>query len=98
MPFSERMGLLWTLGFVPRLQTYQGREVPNPLLIDICRGDADLRTVMTDVLALTKVNFNACLYADGMPVTLRFADRVGRVLTAIPPELDPPPLPFRHYI
>lgn len=98
MPFSDRMGLLWTLGFVPRLQTYQGREVPNPLLIDICRGDADLRTVMTDVLALTKVNFNACLYADGMPVTLRFADRVGRVLTAIPPELDPPPLPFRHYI
>lgn len=97
-PFNARSGLLWTLGFVPRLQTYQGREVPNPLLIDICRGEADLRTVMADVLALTKVNFNACLYADGMPVTLRFADRVGRVLTAIPPELDPPPLPFRHYI
>ena len=98
LPFSATSGLLWTSGFVPRLQTYQGREVPNPLLIDICRGTADLHMVMQDVLALTKVNFNACLYADGMPVTLRFADRVGRVLTAIPPELDPPPLPFRHYI
>lgn len=98
LPFSDKSGLLWSLGFVPRLQTYQGREVPNPLLIDICRGTADLRTVMADVLALTKVNFNACIYGDGIPVTLRFADRVGRVLTAIPPELDPPPLPFRHYI
>ncbi|MEG3168069.1 hypothetical protein U1737_07690 [Sphingomonas sp. LB3N6] len=95
---SHTQGLLWTIGFVPRLQTYQGREVPSPLLIDICRGEADLQLVMSDVLALTKVNFNTCIYGDGIPVTLRFADRVGAVLTAIPPEINPPPLPFRHYI
>lgn len=57
-----------------------------------------MRTVMKDVLALTKVNFNACLYGDGLPVTLRFADRVGQVLTAIPQDRDAPPLPFKHYI
>lgn len=93
----ERMGYLWTKGFIPRLDTYPGWEVPNPLLIEIHRGEADLLGVMTDVLGLTKINFNACQFADGQPVTLRFADAVGEILTAAPvPDL--PPLPFRHYI
>jgi hypothetical protein len=93
----ERMGYLWTLGFVPELQTYAGREVPNPLLVEITRGTADLATVMQDVLGLTKLNFNACIYGDGLPVTLRFASDVGEILTAAPLG-DLPPLPFKHYI
>lgn len=39
---------------------------------------------MYDVLNLTKLNFNACIYGDGLPVTLRFADAVGEILTAGP--------------
>ena len=90
-------GYLWTKGFIPRLDTYPGWEVPNPLLIEIHRGNADLLRVMTDVMGLTKINFNTCQFADGQPVTLRFADAVGEILTAAPvPDL--PPLPFRHYI
>jgi len=65
--------------------------------VEISRGSADLQTVMADVLSLTKLNFNACIYGDGLPVTLRFADAVGEILTARP-EFDLPPLPFRHYI
>ena len=97
LPVSDRSGYLWTSGYVPRLRTYAGREVPNPLSVQITRGDADLRRVMEDVLSLTKINFNACIYGDGLPVTLRFADAVGEILTAGPSE-DLPPLPFRHYI
>ncbi len=94
---TKRKGYLWTKGFIPRLDTYPGREVPNPLLIQIHRGDADLLTVMTDVMGLTKINYNTCQFADGQPVTLKFADAVGEILTAAPvPDL--PPLPFRHYI
>lgn len=95
---SKRKGYLWTRGYVPRLQTYAGREVPNPLSVEICRGYADLEQVMRDIMGLTKVNFNACIYADGRPVTLRFADRVGEILTATPTAQDLPPLPFKHYI
>ncbi len=98
MQLTFRKGYLWTLGYIPRLATYPGREVPNPLTVEVCRGEADLQGVMRDVLALTKVNFNACIYGDGLPVTLRFANRVGDVLTAIPPDRKTPPLPFRHYI
>jgi hypothetical protein len=94
---SLRRAFLWTAGFIPRLQTYPGREVPNPLSIELCQGDADISTVLNDVMGLTKVNFNACIFADGLPVTLRFAEAVGEILTAAP-QSDGPPLPFRHYI
>ena len=94
---SPRKGYLWTIGFVPDLQTYPGREAPNPLSIEVTKGDADLTQVMQDVLGLTKLNFNACIYGDGTPVTLRFADDVGEILTAAP-IANLPPLPFKHYI
>ncbi len=94
---GRNRALLWTTGFIHQLDTYPGREVPNPLLVEICRGEADLDTVLHDVMGLTKVNFNACLFADGLPVTLRFADAVGEILTAAP-ILAGAPLPFRHYI
>lgn len=95
---SDRAGFLWTRGFIPYLNTYPGRETPNPLRIDVLRGEADLMTVMEDVMALTKLNFNACIYGDGLPVTLRFADAVGEILTAGPVAEKQPPLPFKHYI
>ena len=95
---TRRKGYLWTRGYIPRLQTYQGREVPNPLFVEICRGKADLEQVMRDIMGLTKVNFNRCEYGDGYPVTLRFADHVGEILTATPDAHEKPPLPFKHYI
>ena len=93
----SRSALLWTVGYVPRLQTFLGKEVPSPYQIEIERGSADILRVLTDVLALTKLNYNACLYGDGRPVTLRFADRVGEILTAAP-SIPDPPLPFKYYI
>ena len=89
--------LLRTMGYMPALQTYPGREVPNPISIEVCRGEADLDMVLRDIMGLTKVNFNARIFADGLPVTLRFAEAVGEILTAAP-DVDGPPLPFRHYV
>jgi len=94
---GERSAHLWTRGWTPRIQTYPGREVPNPLVIDISRGDADINVVLRDILALTKLNYNTCIFGDGMPITLKFADAVGEILTAGPIK-DVPPLPFGHYI
>ena len=81
---DERNALLWTNGFVPRLRTYIGPETPNPLSITVLRSTGerpDIRTVLTDIMGLTKINYNACNHNDGLPVTIRFADKVGDVLT-----------------
>jgi hypothetical protein len=95
---SKREGYLWTTGYIPRLRTYPGFETPKPVLVDINRGDGDLDVVLRDVLGLTKVNYNSCDYASGLPVTLKFADRVGEILLASPRGREAPPLPFRFYI
>lgn len=94
---GSRSGFLWTSGFVPRLGTYMGPDTPNPLQVSIRRGDASLKTVMSDVLALSKINFNTCLFNDREPVTIRFADAIGDILVAAPLEGEPM-LPFKFYI
>jgi hypothetical protein len=81
---DDRNALLWTNGFVPRLDTYIGPETPNPLSITVLRSTEslpDIRTVLADLMGLTKINYNACNYNDGLPVTIRFANKVGDVLT-----------------
>jgi hypothetical protein len=88
---------LWTRGWTPRIQTYPGREVPNPLIIEISKGDAAIEVVLKDILALTKLNYNTCIFGDGTPITLKFANAIGEILTAGPLK-DVPPLPFGHYI
>lgn len=94
---GERSGFLFTSGFVPRLGTYMGPDTPNPLQVSIRRGEASLKTVMRDVLALSKINFNTCLFNDRSPVTIRFADAIGDILVAAPQSSEPM-LPFKFYI
>jgi hypothetical protein len=94
---DTRNAYLWSSGYVPKLKTYPGREVPSPLRVKVLFGDTPLDQVLADIMSLTKLNFNACIYSDGLPVTLRFANDVGEILTAIP-DITSKPLPFRHYI
>lgn len=94
---GPRTGLLWGSGFVPRLGTYAGSEVPIPLRIDVQHGDADVVEVARDVLSLTKLNYNACSFGDSQPVTVGFSDKVGEILVANPAASQPQPQ-FRFYI
>ena len=68
---------------MPRIDTYLGPETPNPLFITILRATGDfpsLQTVLSDIIGLTKINYNACNFSDSAPVTIRFADKVGDIL------------------
>ncbi|MDP2411480.1 MAG: hypothetical protein Q8M26_14495 [Pseudolabrys sp.] len=97
LKLDRRNAFLWNSGYVPQLLTYPGREVLTPLKIRIVFGDSEIEQVVADILALTKLNFNACIFGDGLPVTLRFADDIGEILIAIQ-EVTSKPLIFRHYI
>jgi hypothetical protein len=107
---SDTKAYLWTTGFTPRLNTYPGWNVPNPLDVEICNADGEIRieTVLQDIMRLTKLNYNNCKFADGLPITLKFASKVGDILTTLPLERgkgenddddeNETPLPFWHYI
>lgn len=94
---SESEAYLWTAGYAPRLDTYIGPETPNPLRIRRQRGECALRTILEDVMSLTKINFNSCLHNDRLPVTIRFADAVGEVILAAP-QTSEPKLAFKFYV
>lgn len=81
---SERFGLLFTNGFKPRLATYDGWEVPVPLAITLQHGTGDLMQIATDILGLTKLNYNACHLGEGQPITVKYSERVGEILLANP--------------
>ena len=85
---SDEKAFLFSAGFVPRLNTYPGWNVPNPLDVEICNGEADIKTVLQDILRLSKLNYNSCKFADAYPITLKFAGKVGDILTTLPPEED----------
>lgn len=97
LKLNDWQAYLWTTGYVPRLDTYMGPETPNPIFIKILRGICPIDQVLKDVLGLTKINFNSCLLNDRMPVTIKFANAVGDVLTSAPLDGEPK-LPFKFYI
>jgi len=59
----------------------RGGDAKNPISVKVLRGGCPLETVLSDVLGLTKINFNSCLHNDRLPVTIRFASAVGDLLT-----------------
>ena len=81
---SENEGYLCTKGFIPRLNTSNSLEMPRNLRIKIIRGVSDIEVVLKDILALTKLNYNSCVYGDGEPVTLKFSNKIGSILTSTP--------------
>jgi hypothetical protein len=97
---DKNNAFLWTKGFIPRLQQPLGMETPNPLTIKLTRGKENIKidTVCRDILALTKLNYNSCKFCDGMPVTLKFANVIGEILTAGHIKDLKAALPFRYYI
>jgi hypothetical protein len=94
---GPRRAYLWASGFTPRLRTYPGWEVPVPLRIDIQHGDADIEQVARDIIALTKLNYNACRFGDSEPVTIGFSNAVGEILVSNPTVTKRNPR-FKFYI
>jgi hypothetical protein len=93
---NETECFLFTTGYVPEWQTYPGPHVPVPVQL-VCGPDLDIQQVATDVLALTKMNWNTGLDTTGTPITLRFARRIGGIMTELGPAEHPHPS-YRYYM
>lgn len=97
LELNPRRCYLWTSGFKTFLGTYDGWEIPVPLRIDLQYGNADITQIATDILGLTKLNYNECKYGDSNPVTIGFSDAVGEILVSNPTVRKPSPK-FKYYI
>jgi hypothetical protein len=74
-------GLLYTNGSIPYYGTYPGLYDPRPLLLCPYKGsDSTIAQIASEVLSLTKVNWNSTQMNQKLPIPIRAARAVGEVL------------------
>jgi hypothetical protein len=66
------------------LKAYPGVYVPRPLEFELAHTDATVSQLATEILALSKLNWNNTQFDGGEPITVRAARRVGDILKCIP--------------
>jgi hypothetical protein len=71
--------LVYTRGSIPFFRTYPGMYVPSPIQLRSA-GDVDLTKAATEILGLSKMNWNNAQLDEREPLTLRTARRVGAIL------------------
>ncbi|MFP5274254.1 argonaute/piwi family protein [Coleofasciculus sp.] len=81
---EEAQHFLYTMGFMPYLDTYPGSYVPEPWQITEHHGGSAPKELLREILALTKMNVNNCSFADGTPITISFSGSVGEIMKHIP--------------
>jgi len=74
--------LLYSSGFSPRIRSYAGHRIPNALRITHI-GDSQNEDVAKEILGLTKLNWNTTAFSTAMPITIRFAEEVGKILSEL---------------
>lgn len=87
---------LYTSGFVPWWNQYPGAHIPAPLEIGSARP-TDMTARAKEILALTKMNWNASDAVGAYPVTLLFARKVGELMAELG-ESDLPNPSYRFYV
>lgn len=77
---------LYTVGYIPYLETSPSAYVPVPWQISQHIGESSPKELLGEVLALTKMNVNNCSFADGTPITISFAQSIGEIMKHVSPE------------
>lgn len=97
MSLTPNQCLLYTSGYIPRIRTYPGHRVPRPLLITH-DGDSELEVICSEILGLTKLNWNTTVFSKQLPITIEFAQSVGKILSEIPETIKELKDHYRFYM
>jgi len=77
---GDKLGLIYTVGYIPFLRCYPGLRIPQPLeILENC-GSISFNETGEDLLRLTKLNWNSAAFCIRDPITLAFSRRVGDIL------------------
>lgn len=86
-----RRSFLYSTGYLPRVGGYPHGHVPSPIEMIDLKGDSEAHRIFSEVLTLTKMNWNSAGYAETLPITLRFSRLVGDILREVPSDRVPHP-------
>lgn len=80
LSLTDTRHILYTRGAVPFYKTYPGMYVPNALPFRLVDVDSSAERIAAELLALTKMNWNATQLDGRLPITVRTADAIGSIL------------------
>lgn len=98
LEIDRKTAILYTTGYIPYYETYPGMHVPHPIEVIKFEGETPIIKICEEVLALTKLNFNNCNYYDGLPITIRFAQKVGEIIQYFDEEQTTAPNKYFYYM
>jgi hypothetical protein len=64
-------------------------RIPNPLEVVEHFGDSSAERVCSEILALTKLNWNTCKFSSADPITTSFSRQVATILKELPEDVVP---------
>lgn len=82
---NKHTALLWTHGIVPsvRQPNYKfylgGRSIPAPVKITKHYGESNIQTIATEILGLTKMNWNSLDLYSKLPSTIDSSNQIARI-------------------
>lgn len=94
---DEDVALLYTRGAVDFYQTYPGQYVPRPIEITAEDSDHSIGSITTELLAMTKMNWNNTEFDNSMPITIQAARKVGKILKYLSKD-DKPQSLYAYYM
>lgn len=86
---DEFRQVLYTRGSVDFYETYPGMYVPRPLSITIASSDEPPKALASELLALTKLNWNNTQFDNTQPIVAAAARNVGQILKYLPASVSP---------
>lgn len=89
--------LLYTRGSVKYYETYTGLYVPQPLEIRIVESDESPSVLCSEILSLTKMNWNNTQFDGRLPITIGCARRVGQIMKYLG-ENEKPQISYSYYM
>ena len=90
LPLSGTSALVWMAGNAPSVALsgdnyYQGgKSIPSPLLITRQMGRGPLEHIATELLALSKMDWNNDALYNPVPVTISYSKRLARTIANVP--------------
>lgn len=89
--------VLYTRGSVERYGTYPGKYIPQPLEVRIVEADESPSVICSEILGLTKMNWNNTQFDRKYPITIECARKVGLIMKYVP-EHEDPQISYSYYM
>jgi hypothetical protein len=77
---DDRTSVLYTQGSVDFYRAYPGLYVPRPIEVQFDQIERQPESILAEILALSKMNWNSTRFVNSDPITVAAAKNVGNVL------------------